>query len=73
MDALAYSGMILNRHYVLPSCTPSRSALLTGLYPIRTGILNNNNNVFPMFCRRIFYRKKNIFRNARYAVKRRRC
>ncbi|XP_022100296.1 arylsulfatase I-like [Acanthaster planci] len=38
LDELAYSGVLLSNYYVLPICTPTRSALMTGKYPIHTGM-----------------------------------
>ena len=38
IDMLANSGVILNSYYVTPICSPSRSAIMTGKYPIHTGM-----------------------------------
>jgi arylsulfatase B/arylsulfatase I/J len=37
LDRLAREGIILENYYVQPICTPTRSALMTGYYPIHTG------------------------------------
>ena len=37
MDELASEGVILDNYYVQPICSPTRSALLSGMYPIHTG------------------------------------
>lgn len=41
LDDLALNGVILFNYYVLPICTPTRSALLTGKYAIHTGMQHN--------------------------------
>ncbi|XP_052794795.1 arylsulfatase B-like [Mya arenaria] len=38
IDKLAHAGIILNNYYVSPICTPTRGALMTGKYPIHTGL-----------------------------------
>ena len=38
LDELAEQGLLLLSHYSEPSCTPTRLALLTGRYPVRTGV-----------------------------------
>lgn len=44
MDALAAQAVVFENAYVTqPVCTPSRSSLLTGLYPHANGCTRNNN------------------------------
>src|SRR5262245_43340919 len=37
LDQLARTGVELDRHYVQPVCTPTRTALMSGRYPGRFG------------------------------------
>ena len=37
LDKLANEGVILDRNYVQAVCTPSRSAMMTGMYPYKIG------------------------------------
>ena len=37
LDRLAKEGVVFTQHYVMPQCTPTRVALLTGRYPGRFG------------------------------------
>ncbi len=38
IDKLAETGIRLEQHYVMPTCTPTRVSLMTGKYPSRYGI-----------------------------------
>lgn len=38
IDQLAQEGIVLNRFYVAPVCSPTRAGLLTGRYPDRFGL-----------------------------------
>ncbi|MDO8543208.1 MAG: sulfatase-like hydrolase/transferase, partial [Opitutaceae bacterium] len=38
LDRPAASGVKLESFYVQPVCTPTRAALMTGLYPMRRGL-----------------------------------
>ena len=37
INRLAAEGVILDNYYVQPLCTPTRSTLMSGRYPIHTG------------------------------------
>jgi len=38
IDSLAKSGVTFNRYYVQPVCSPTRSAIMSGRWPFRTGM-----------------------------------
>lgn len=51
LDKLANTGAKFTRHYVMPQCTPTRVALMTGRYPGRfgtAGLAANNRPAFPL-------------------------
>jgi len=47
IDQLAREGIRFTDFYAQPVCGPSRTALLTGSYPIRVGEYGNEKNSFP--------------------------
>ena len=47
IDRMAREGMRFTDFYAQPVCGPSRTALLTGSYPIRVGEYGNEKNTFP--------------------------
>ena len=50
LNELARNGVILENYYVQPSCSPSRSQLLTGRYGIRTGLRLGNIQPLQPLC-----------------------
>jgi len=38
IDRIGKEGMLFTDHYAHPTCTPGRAALITGQFPIRTGL-----------------------------------
>jgi len=42
IDELAYTGLILDRHYTYKFCSPSRSSVMTGRLPIHVNIYNDD-------------------------------
>lgn len=50
IDALAKEGVVFERAYApVPVCAPSRSALITGTYPIRTGTHDMRSGRVPYY------------------------
>ncbi len=51
LDKLARTGATFKHHYVMPQCTPTRVALMTGRYPSRFGgpaLQATNKGAFPI-------------------------
>jgi len=51
LDQLASTGLTFKSHYVMPQCTPTRVALMTGRYPSRFGgsaMSASNKPAFPL-------------------------
>lgn len=47
IDALAAKGVTLDRYYAQPTCSPTRSALMTGHSPMRLGVVQPLSKLVP--------------------------
>lgn len=47
IDGLAAKGVILDRYYAQPTCSPTRSALMTGHAPMRLGVVQPLSKITP--------------------------
>ena len=56
LDALATSGVILDRFYAMPQCTPSRTSLLSGVHPMHTGMYVTSINPATPFALPLHFR-----------------
>jgi uncharacterized sulfatase len=62
IDRLAAEGMRLTQFYAsAPVCSPSRAGLLTGRYPLRSGITTALQAADDTFLRRLSYRAGSVF------------
>src|SRR5579884_3507890 len=60
IDTLATSGMSLRGMFTpAPTCSPTRHALYTGLFPVRSGAYPNHTMVYPG-TRSVFHHLKNL-------------
>jgi arylsulfatase A len=66
IDALANGGMRFEYCYSTPLCGPSRCELLTGRYPFRTGLINNNSRNAIQLSREIMI--PTVMKKAGYAT-----
>ena len=57
IDKLASEGVILDNYYVQAICSPTRSALLSGRYPIHTGLCGIIYLFIYLFAEENFYRR----------------
>lgn len=47
LDAFAQQGVVFKRHYADSTCSPSRAALLTGMFPARLGYAPDGPGISP--------------------------